>query len=146
MTALRLVSSNTTDQVMDHFKSAPEGESKADKLKRQARERKQKQRRNEAAERVRAEAYHMPAMTFYGGTVQAMIDVVAAGGFEEAAEAMTLLAHGSASLAKKDPAAFAELFAPVLAALSLMGADLAKRDSHAFAKLITPPSRSEASE
>ncbi|RMO79787.1 hypothetical protein ALQ33_200020 [Pseudomonas syringae pv. philadelphi] len=145
MTALRLVSSSTTDQGIDRFNPAPVGESKAEKVKRQARERKQKQRRKEAAQKVRAEAYHMPAMTFYGGTVQAMIDVVAAGGFEESAEAMTLLAHGSASLARKDPAAFAELFAPVLVALSLMGADLAKRDSHAFAKLITPPSRSEDS-
>ncbi|WP_163002429.1 hypothetical protein, partial [Pseudomonas viridiflava] len=77
MTALRLVSSNTTE-VMDHFKPAPVGESKAEKLELQARERKQKQRRKEAAQKVRAEAYHMPAMTFYGGTVQAMIDVVKA--------------------------------------------------------------------
>lgn len=148
--ALRLVSSIAESDVIptdkevlaERFAATP-GESKADKVKRQNRERKKKQRAKEAQAKLKAEAFHLPAMVLYGGTVQAMIDVCKAGGFEEPAEAMTLLAHGSSALAKKDPEAFAALFAPVLAALAIAGADLAKRDSHAFAQLIAPPSRSE---
>ena len=148
MTALRLVSSQQFDpeEIEARFSPAPVGETKAEKIKRQNRERKQKQRRAEAQEKLRAEAFHMPAMTFYGGTVQAMIEVCRAGGFEEPAEAMTLLAHGAQRQAKADPEAFAELFAPVLAALALIGADLHKRDSHAFAQLIAPPSRNGVDE
>jgi hypothetical protein len=146
VTALRLVKSDIipTDpaQLAERFDVLP-GESRAAKVKRQNRERKQKQRAKEAQAKLKAEAFHLPAMTFYGGTVQALIDVCKAGGFEEPAEALTLLAHGSQTLAKNDPEAFAALFAPVLAALAIAGADLAKRDSHAFAQLITPPSRSE---
>lgn len=146
--ALRLVSSISKSDVIptdkevlaERFSAAP-GETKAEKVKRQNRERKQKQRAKEAQDRLKAEAFHLPAMILYGGTVQAMIDVCKAGGFEESAEALTLLAHGSSDLAKKDPEAFAALFAPVLAALAIAGADLAKRDSHAFAQLIAPPSR-----
>lgn len=146
MSALRLVSSQQFPEDLDARFKAPEGETKAEKIKRQNRERKKKQRLKEAQAKLKAEAFHMPAMTFYGGTVQAMIDVCRAGGFEESAEAMTLLAHGAQRLAKKDPAAFADLFAPVLAALAVAGADLSKRDSHAFAHLITPPSRNEVAE
>lgn len=146
MTALRLVKSDTIPsdraELAERFAAVP-GESKADKVKRQNRERKRKQRAAEAAAKLKAEAFHLPAMTFYGGTVQALIDVCKAGGFEEPAEALTLLAHGGQALAKTDPAAFSAFFAPVLAALAVAGADLAKRDSHAFAQLITPPSRSE---
>lgn len=151
--ALRLVSSIAESDVIptdkevlaERFAAAP-GETKADKVKRQNRERKQKQRAKEAQAKLKAEAFHLPAMTLYGGTVQALIDVCQAGGFEEPAEALTLLAHGSSTLSKKDPEAFAALFAPVLAALAIAGADLAKRDSHAFAQLITPPSRKGADE
>lgn len=151
--ALRLVSSIAKSDVIptdkevlaERFTAAP-GETKAQKVKRQNRERKQKQRAKEAQAKLKAEAFHLPATTFYGGTVQAMIDVCKAGGFEETAEALTLLAHGSSALAKKDPEAFAALFAPVLAALAIAGADLAKRDSHAFAQLIAPPSRKGADE
>lgn len=149
MTALRLVKSDIIptdpDQLAERFDVVP-GESKAEKVKRQNRERKQKQRAKEAQEKLKAEAFHLPAMTFYGGTVQALIDVCKAGGFEESAEALTLLAHGGQALAKNDPEAFAEFFAPVLAALAIAGADLEKRDSHAFAQLIAPPSRSEVAE
>lgn len=151
--ALRLVSSIATSDVIptdkevlaERFTAVP-GESKADKIKRQNRERQQKKRLREAKAKLNAEAFHLPAMTFYGGTVQALIDVCKAGGFEESAEALTLLAHGSSSLAKNDPDAFAALFAPVLAALAILGADLAKRDRHAFELLTTPPSRKGASE
>lgn len=148
MTALRLVSSKQfePEELEARFRPVPAGETKAEKIKRQNRERKQKQRRAEAQAKLKAEAFHMPAMTFYGGTVQAMIDVVRAGGFEEPAEAMTLLAHGAQRQAKADPAAFAELFAPVLAALALVGSELHKRDSHAFAQLIAPPSRNGVDE
>lgn len=151
--SLRLVSSideselipTDTEALADRFKSVP-GESKADKVKRQNRERSRKLRARKAQAKLKAEAFHLPAMTFYGGTVQAMIDVCKAGGFEESAEALTLLAHGSSSLAKNDPEAFAALFAPVLSALAILGADLAKRDRHAFELLTTPPSRKGASE
>lgn len=146
--ALRLVSSIAKSDVIptdkealaERFGAVP-GESKADKVKRQNRERQQKKRLRDAQAKLKAEAFHLPAITFYGGTVQAMIDVCKAGGFEESAEALTLLAHGGARLANKDPAAFADLLAPVLAALAIAGADLAKRDRHAFELLIAPPSR-----
>lgn len=151
--ALRLVSSTnesdlipTDKEVLAERFTAVPGESKADKVKRQNRERKRNQRLREAQAKLKAEAFHLPAMTFYGGTVQALIDVCKAGGFEESAEALTLLAHGSSSLAKNDPDAFAALFAPVLAALAILGADLAKRDRHAFELLTTPPPRKGASE
>lgn len=151
--ALRLVSSIAKSDVIptdkevltERFTAVP-GESKADKVKRQNRERKRNQRLREAQAKLKAEAFHLPAMTFYGGTVQAMIDVCKAGGFEESAEALTLLAHGASSLAKSNPDAFAALFAPVLSALAIAGADLAKRDRHAFELLIAPPSRKGASE
>lgn len=146
MSALRLVSSQHFPEDLDARFKAPEGETKAEKIKRQNRERKKKQRLRDAQAKLKAEAFHMPAMTFYGGTVQAMIDVCRAGGFEEPAEAMTLLAHGLQREAKKDPEAFAQLFAPVLAALALVGADIAQRDSHAFSLLIAPPSRTEVAE
>ncbi|RON16062.1 hypothetical protein [Pseudomonas frederiksbergensis] len=151
--ALRLVSSIAESDVIptdkealaERFGAVP-GESKADKVKRQNRERQQKKRLRDAQAKLKAEAFHLPAITFYGGTVQAMIDVCKAGGFEESAEALTLLAHGGARLAGKDPQAFAALLAPVLAALALAGADLAKRDRHAFELLIAPPSRKGAEE
>lgn len=149
MTALRLVKSDHIPECpveqAEHF-AAPKGETKAEKVRRQNRDRKQKQRRAEAQAKLKAEAFHLPAMTFYGGTVQAMIDVCRAGGFEEPAEALTLLAHGSARLAETDRAAFEDLLKPVLVLLATLGADLAKRDSHAFALLVTPPSRSEAAQ
>jgi len=151
--ALRLVRSIAKSDVIptdkealaDRFGAAP-GETKVEKVKRQNRERKQKQRAKEAQAKLNAEAFHLPAMIFYGGTAQALIDVCKAGGFEESAEALTLLAHGSSSLSKEDPEAFAALFAPVLAALAIAGADLAKRDRHAFELLTAPPSRKGAEE
>jgi len=151
--ALRLVSSidasdiipTDKETLVERFTAAP-GETKADKIRRQNRERKQKQRAAEALAKLKAEAFHLPAMTFYGGTVQALIDVCKAGGFEESAEALTLLAHGASGLAKSDPEAFAAFFAPVLAALAIAGADLARRDSHAFALLVAPPSRKGATQ
>lgn len=146
MSALRLVSSQQLSEDLDARFKAPAGETKSEKIKRQNRERKKKQRLRAAQAKLKAEAFHMPALTFYGGTVQAMIDVCRAGGFEEPAEAMTLLAHGLQRESKKDPEAFAKLFAPVLAALALVGADIAKRDSHAFAQLIAPPSRNEVAQ
>lgn len=151
--ALRLVSSiqksdvipTDKEALVERFGAVP-GESKAEKVKRQNRERQKAKRLRDAQSKLKAEAFHLPAITFYGGTVQAMIDVCKAGGFEESAEALTLLAHGGARLAKKDPAAFADLLAPVLAALAIAGADLAKRDRHAFELLIAPPSRMGAEE
>lgn len=149
MTALRLVKSDRIPecpaQLAEHF-AAPPGETKAEKVRRQNRERQQKKRRADAAAKLKAEAFHLPAMTLYGGTVQAMIDVCRAGGFEEPAEALTLLAHGTARLAEADQAAFEELLKPVLVLLATLGADLAKRDSHAFSLLVTPSSRFEAAQ
>lgn len=151
--ALRLVSSIEASDVIptdkevlaDRFGAVP-GESKADKVKRQNRDRQKAKRLRDAQSKLKAEAFHLPAMTFYGGTVQALIDVCKAGGFEESAEALTLMAHGADRLAKKDPAAFAAFLAPVLAALAIAGADLAARDRHAFELLIAPPSRKGAGE
>ena len=128
-----------TAELAIHF--PPPEESKAEKVRRQNRERKQKQRRAEAQAKLKAESFNLPAMTFYSGTVQAMIDVCRAGGFDETAEGLTLLAHGSANLAKTDKSAFETLIKPVLALLALAGADLVKRDRHAFDLLVTPPSR-----
>lgn len=128
------------EDLLEHF-VAPEGESKKDRERRLARDRKRKQRQNEALAKVKAEALDVP-LTLYGGSVAALAEVCAAGEFEEAEEALTLLLHGSSDLHKRDPKAFAEFLAPVFAALALAGADLAKRDRHAFEQLIAPPSRS----
>lgn len=151
--ALRLVhSSDKSDSIpkskealRDHFYAVP-GETKEERAKRLSAERSKRYRLNQKKAALQANQLKLPAMTFYGGTAQAFADVCKAGGFEEHAEALTLLAHGSAELAKKDPEAFAQFFAPVLAALAIAGADLAKRDADAFALLVTPPSRSEVAE
>lgn len=128
------------EDLRDHFE-APKGETKAERERRLARERKQRQRDREALAKITAEALDVP-LTLYGGSVKALAVVCEAGGFEEAEEALTLLLHGGADLHKRDPKAFAEFMAPVFAALAMAGADLVKRDRHAFASLIAPPSRS----
>lgn len=103
---------------LDRF-TAPEGETPLERTRRLARERKRRQRQNEALAKVRAEAVKFSA-DFFGGTVKALQRVIEAGGFtgaEAAEEAITLLLHGAA--------------------------DLADRDRHAFERLIAPPSRCE---
>lgn len=144
MKALRLATQDgaavpAAEDLADHF-LAPAGESKEDRERRLARDRKRKQRLNEALAAVRAEAVKVP-LTLYGGSVAALAEVCKAGEFDEAEEALTLMLHGASDLAKRDPVAFAEFLAPVFAALVMAGADLAKRDRHAFAALIAPPSR-----
>jgi hypothetical protein len=123
MKALRLATNDGSpvpsgQDLADHF-TAPAGETPEERKRRQARLRKQKQRQAEKLAVMRAEAVKVP-LELYAGTVKALRDVCAAGGFDgpqAAEEAITLLLHGAAALAS--------------------------RDSHAFAQLIAPPSRQE---
>lgn len=127
------------EDLLDHMPIP--GETKEERARRLAKLRKRKQRREEAQKKLKAEAVNVP-LTLYGGSVAALAEVCAAGGFEEAEEALTLMLHGASDLHKRDPKAFAEFLAPVFAALVVAGADLARRDRHAFDQLIAPPSRS----
>lgn len=107
----------TGDDLVEHF-TAPEGESKEDRARRLARERKQRQRNKEKLAALKAEAVKVP-LELYGGTVNALRAVCEAGGFtgpQAAEEAITLLLHGVERLIA--------------------------RDRHAFELLISPPSRS----
>lgn len=118
MSALRLATQDgapvpTGDELRDHF-LAPQGESKDERQRRQARERKKRQRAREQQAKLRAEAVKVP-LELYAGTVQALNQVIAAGGFsgpQAAEEAITLLLHGAARLAERDGHAFAALVAP----------------------------------
>lgn len=146
MSALRLATQDGApvpvgQELVDHF-TAPAGETPEERKRRQARDRKRKQRDAEKLAAIKAEAVKVP-LILYGGSVAALQAVCKAGGFEEAEEALTLMLHGASDLSKRDPAAFAEFLAPVFAALAVAGADLSRRDRHAFAQLIAPPSRQE---
>ncbi|EKT4458369.1 hypothetical protein G7007_18895 [Pseudomonas entomophila] len=150
--ALRLVHSVESDHIpkskealRERFHAVP-GESKEERAKRLSAERSKRYRLKQKHAVVQSHQVKVPAMTFYGGTALALADVCKAGGFQEHAEALTLMAHGASNLAKNDPEAFAHFFAPVLAALAIAGADLAKRDGDAFALLVAPPSRAEVTE
>lgn len=48
-------------------------------------------------------------MEVYAGTIEAMETIRTAGEFNDTAEGLTLLIHGAALLAKRDPVAFREL-------------------------------------
>lgn len=62
------------EDLLEHF-VAPEGESKKDRARRLARDRKRKQRQNEALAKVKAEALDVP-LTLYGGSVAALAEFV----------------------------------------------------------------------
>lgn len=101
------------EDLLEHF-TAPEGESKKDRARRLARERKRKQRQNEALASIKAEAVKVP-LELYQGSVEALQAVIKAGRFEgaqAAEEAITLLLHGAAALAARDRHAFEQLIAP----------------------------------
>lgn len=86
---------------------APVQETKEERARRLARDRKRKQRLAEENARVRAEAV---PVTFeaYKGTQQDLALICALGGFEEQAEAITLILRNVANLAKRDRHAFEE--------------------------------------
>ncbi|HCE6978423.1 TPA: hypothetical protein NHP34_006072 [Pseudomonas aeruginosa] len=121
MSALRLATQDgapvpTGEDLHDHFQ-APADETKEERRRRLATKRKKAQRARELQAKLKAEAVKVP-LELYAGTVAALNQVIAAGGFDgpqAAEEAITLLLHGAA--------------------------DLAARDGHAFAQLIAPPSR-----
>jgi hypothetical protein len=117
MAALRLATQNgdtlpAAEDLLDHM--PPAGETKEDRARRLARLRKRKQRQAEAQAALKAEAVKVP-LELYAGTVKALNQVIAAGGFDgpqAAEEAITLLLHGAAALAARDGHAFAQLIAP----------------------------------
>lgn len=118
MSALRLATQDGApvpagEDLHDHF-HAPAGETKEERARRKARERKRAQRLREAQAALKAEAVKVP-LELYAGTVKALNQVIAAGGFDgpqAAEEAITLLLHGAAGLAARDSHAFAQLIAP----------------------------------
>lgn len=73
-----------------------------------AAQRKRDQRRREKAhlESVGATKFEM---TMYRGTSEALQEILEAGGFEEPAEAITVLIHNAAKLVKRDMSQFNEL-------------------------------------
>lgn len=83
-------------------------ETPADRKQRLARDRQQARR-----DRIKARREAMGAEWFKlemgAGTRAALKRVCEAGQFEEDAEALTLLIHGAADLARRDPVAFAAL-------------------------------------
>lgn len=83
-------------------------ETPVDRKRRLARERQQRKRDIGAAKR-KAKGASKFKMEMYAGTSAALEAVRAAGEFDDAAEALTLLIHGAAWLAIRDPVAFREL-------------------------------------
>jgi hypothetical protein len=86
---------------------APQNETKEDRTRRLARDRKRKQRLAEENAKVRAAAV---PVTFeaYKGTQADLALICELGGFEEQAEAITLILRNVANLAKRDRHAFDE--------------------------------------
>lgn len=85
MSALRLATQDgapvpTGADLHDHFHS-PAGESKEDRERRLARDRKRAQRAREAQAKLKAEAVKVP-LELYQGTVKALQAVIEAGGFD----------------------------------------------------------------
>lgn len=95
---------------------APDGETAEDRKRRHARIRKRRQRRRQEIAQLRASSV---PVTFeaYKGTQADLALICELGGFEEPAEAITLILRNVA--------------------------DLARRDGHAFAEFIRIPSRTE---
>lgn len=85
----------------------PALETKEERERRQARDRQQRKRTKDAAAAVRAEAQ---PITFeaYKGTQADLALICELGGFEEQAEAITLILRNVAELARRDCHAFAE--------------------------------------
>lgn len=83
-------------------------ETPADRKKRLARNRQQARRDRIKARRVAIGAERF-TLEMGAGTRAALKRICEAGQFEEDAEALTLLIHGAATLARRDPAAFAAL-------------------------------------
>ncbi|MFT0211805.1 hypothetical protein VQ643_04215 [Pseudomonas sp. F1_0610] len=76
--------------------------------RKQARERKQAERERKRAHREAMGAREF-RMEMYRATTQALEHICHVGGFEQEAEAITLLLHNVAELAERDPSRFQEL-------------------------------------
>lgn len=88
---------------------APPLETKEQRARRKARERQQRKRQKDAAAAVRAEAQPISfEFDAYRGTHADLALICERGGFEEQAEAITLILHNVADLARRDRHAFAE--------------------------------------
>lgn len=83
-------------------------ETKEDRKRRLARERKRKQRQNEAEHKAAVGAQQF-SFEIYQGTANALQVICKAGDFEQPAEVLTLLIHGAAELAQRDRSRFNEL-------------------------------------
>lgn len=83
-------------------------ETPADRKQRLARDR-QQARRDQIKARREAMGAEWFKLEMGAGTRAALKRVCEAGQFEEDAEALTLLIHGAADLARRDPVAFAAL-------------------------------------
>ena len=83
-------------------------ETPEERKRRKARER---QRRKRQKEKEHKEAVGAQDFRFeiYRGTAEALERITQAGGFEEEAEALTLLIHGADELVKRDTSQFKEL-------------------------------------
>lgn len=86
-------------------------ETKADRIRRQNRDRQQARRERERRHReaVGAETFKME---MYAGTRQDLALMQHVGGYEEIEEALTLAIRYMASLARRDPAAFLQAMDP----------------------------------
>ena len=80
-------------------------ETKQERTRRLARERKQKQRERQKAHKQAVGAQEL-RFEIYRGTAEALDRIAAAGGFEEKAEVLTLLIHSADTLLKRDPSQF----------------------------------------
>ena len=83
-------------------------ETPVERKRRLARERQQRMRDARTVKRKAMGASKFK-MEMYSGTSAALETVRTAGEFDDAAEALTLLIHAAAKLAKRDPMAFREL-------------------------------------
>ena len=83
-------------------------ETKQDRQRRQARERKRNQRARDREHKKTVGAQEF-RFEIYRGTSEALAYLAKVGGFEEQAEVLTLLIHGADELARRDPSQFVEL-------------------------------------
>lgn len=83
-------------------------ETRKERKTRLARARKQAQRNREREHRAKVDAQEF-RMEWYAGTRAELERIRLAGGFEESAEALTLLIHNTAELIERDPSRFAEM-------------------------------------
>lgn len=84
-------------------------ETPAQRNRRLARERKRRQRQREAEHKEVVGAREV-RYEFYRSTYEALQRICDAGGYEEEAEAITLLIHGADELRQRDPSRFKEIF------------------------------------